>query len=233
MIDDETLLAYVDGELEPGQREELARAIESDVSLASRVQVFVESREWTRSALAHVAAEPVPNELVNVIRNHKTPPLAAPRWWALAASLAALLVGGIVGYSVGGDSSQQPAPPSWMSAALVQVLSHERSGSVVTDAGAEIMVTMSFRARRGRLCREYRLRQSHDAMTGVACRLGTTGWNIEFVIPETTLADSISQESYEPAAGPDVPTQALVETMVEHVLSPTEEQTLLNADWRE
>jgi len=233
MIDDETLLAYVDDERECSRHEEIARAIESDVSLAKRVQVFVESREWTYNALRHIPEEPVPDRLVNLIRRHQPAPPAFAKWWAMAASLAALLIGGIAGFAIGGESSQQSVQPPWLPPSLLQALSNERSGAVVPGAGGEIMVTMSFRDARGRLCREYRVARPNKPLSGVACRLGTTGWKVELVVPEAVVAEAVDLESYAPAAGPDVPLAAFMEAMVEQVLSPAMEQKLIDIQWQE
>jgi anti-sigma factor RsiW len=116
-IDDETLMAWCDGELDKAASARVAAAIAKDSKLAARAAIFRRTGELARGALASVVNEPVPQRLIDAI--NATPASAriltfAPRGqtnaapsrnhrgalgWAVAASilvLAMLGAGGVV-----------------------------------------------------------------------------------------------------------------------------------------
>ena len=61
--DDETLMAYADGELDAAQRAEIAAAIERDPALARRVEQHRALRAEVAGAFATVLEQPVPERL--------------------------------------------------------------------------------------------------------------------------------------------------------------------------
>src|SRR6185503_3666144 len=107
-LDDEILMAYADGELDPAQRAEIAAAIETDPALAARVEKHSALRAEVAGAFATVLNQPVPERLHaaatvdatpaervrgNVVpfpsRGTRAPatPWRAREWFAMAASL--------------------------------------------------------------------------------------------------------------------------------------------------
>jgi anti-sigma factor RsiW len=107
-LDEETLMAYADGELDPAQRAEIAAAIEKDPALAARVEKHRALRAEVAGAFAPVLTQPVPERLRaaaigtaapaerargNVVpfptRGTRAPgaPWRAREWFAMAASL--------------------------------------------------------------------------------------------------------------------------------------------------
>lgn len=129
---DETLVAYLDGELDAGARSEVESWLESDAELRERVAALGASAEALRAAFEPVLHEPVPERLLAAARGgaevidfaaaQKQPkrPLMARQWarWAAAAGVAGLLVGGGVGFFAGGDNSAEvasnAAATSWL-----------------------------------------------------------------------------------------------------------------------
>ena len=115
-VDDVMLMAYVDGEVDAATAREIEAAMAADPSVAARAQRMRESAAITRAAFADVMHEPVPDRLVaalagggmaNVVSLPRRSP-AIPRaviGWAMAASLAAL----IVGYGAGQYTATVPA----------------------------------------------------------------------------------------------------------------------------
>lgn len=75
--DDETLMAFADGELDPATAEAVAAAIDADPALAVRVEMFMETRNLARSAFAPMLERPVPQELVDTVRAGMTEPSPA------------------------------------------------------------------------------------------------------------------------------------------------------------
>ncbi|MGK9235549.1 hypothetical protein KXS07_28125 [Inquilinus limosus] len=128
-FDDQTLMAFADGELDDETAAAVEKAIETDDELAGRVALFLETRGRAKEALAPLLEEPVPEALSRSVRRmadearpRSTPPdgddvmrVTVPpratgrraaslrhRPWAmpLAASLAAIVFG-LGGYLVG------------------------------------------------------------------------------------------------------------------------------------
>jgi anti-sigma factor RsiW len=110
-VDDITLNAYLDGELdEPGARE-VEAALARDPSLQQRLDGLVRAVALTRAALAPALHEALPDRLTAIgtapphVSSHVAvvplTPRAQRRWvvpTALAASLLLAMVGGAIGY---------------------------------------------------------------------------------------------------------------------------------------
>lgn len=113
-FDDETLVAFVDGELDEASARDVAAAVAADAGLAARVEAFRQSAMMVQAAFARVIDEPVPERLLLAARGAaavegeastgKVVPFrrrsAIPRWIALpiAASVATLVIGAGAGY---------------------------------------------------------------------------------------------------------------------------------------
>jgi len=125
--DDETLIAYLDSELDSGARREIESWLESDAALRDRVAALAASAEALRAAFEPVLHEPVPERLLAAARDPAsaavvdfaaTQKARASRrlierpWarWAAAAGVAGLLVGGGAGYFAGGRDTVTETP---------------------------------------------------------------------------------------------------------------------------
>ena len=125
--DDETLIAYLDSELDSGARREIESWLESDAALRDRVAALAASAEALRAAFEPVLHEPVPERLLAAARDPAsaavvdfaaTQKARASRrlierpWarWAAAAGVAGLLVGGGAGYVAGGRDTATETP---------------------------------------------------------------------------------------------------------------------------
>jgi len=121
-MDDVMLMAYVDGEVDVATAREIEAAMAADPAVAARAQRMRDSAAMTRSAFADVMHEPVPDRLIaalagggtlnavpNVVSLSKRIPATTRTviGWAMAASLAAL----VVGYGAGQYSATMPTMP--------------------------------------------------------------------------------------------------------------------------
>lgn len=123
---DDTLVAYLDGELDESARTEVEAWLDSDTVIRDRLAALTESASLLRAAFDPVLHEPVPEQLLAAARGetlggadvNKVARLdaarqkrwTAPRWlhWAAAAGLGGLVIGGGLGYFVAGpDEAQQ------------------------------------------------------------------------------------------------------------------------------
>jgi anti-sigma factor RsiW len=119
---DETLIAYLDGELDAETRSEVESWLEADAELRDHVAALAASAEALRAAFEPVLHEPVPERLLAAARG--TPALSAeivdfkaaqksraPRplmqrpWarFAMAAGIGGLMIGGGISYFVTTD----------------------------------------------------------------------------------------------------------------------------------
>jgi len=125
---DETLIAYLDGELEPAERDEVAAALEHDLQLRDRASALTDSAAVLRAAMDETLREDVPQRLIDAargLRERGVIDLMAERarrmrvatlqqnwgkrrFWTSAAVAASLCL--VVGASGGYFAAQQPAP---------------------------------------------------------------------------------------------------------------------------
>jgi anti-sigma factor RsiW len=117
-VDDVMLMAYVDGEVDAATARQIEHAIGADPGLAARAKMFRESAAMLRGAYAESLHEEVPERLVAALKplagNDNVVKLDARRTtgkiigWAVAASLATLVVSGSGTYWYVGGSSVLP-----------------------------------------------------------------------------------------------------------------------------
>ena len=196
--DDETLMAYADGELDAAQRAQIEAAIAQDPGLALRVQEHKALRATMTGAFSRVLDQPVPERLEaaarvgvraetpargNVIKfparsaRAPSPPWRAREWIAMAASL---LLGVLLSWRllVPANSALFEAGEGGLLArgelarALENQLASEQSG------GERVLIGLTFKAHDGNYCRSFVLRAARTA--GLACRVGS-----EWQVPAT------------------------------------------------
>lgn len=183
-IDDITLVAYVDGELDPATCAEVEALLAKNQDLRNKVRSLRESTALVRSAFNHVLYSSIPD--FDARRERVVVPSIASdsagkhrkrarNWWPralpLAASLAALVVGASLGHYFterSFDRELQNAgfflsskDESAIQKALMQSLEKELSGTRVawtnpdTGHGGEIVPIRTFRLETGQYCREF------------------------------------------------------------------------------
>lgn len=213
-IDDETLMAHADGELDVAEAERVEAALRDDPELAKRLAVFTRTRDALKAAAEVRHAEPLPEKVVARARSAidasrvegspRVVPLVRPdrplRFLpvALAASLAvAAFLGGYF-LSPNAQPSQQPDLHFAIldTPGLSDALGSIPAGQSKPLQGGEITLVASFRDAGGALCREFEL-DTTTAMTviSVACWSGA-GWDPRLALVAT--ADDGTQ--YAPAS---------------------------------
>jgi hypothetical protein len=240
--DDETLMAYADGELDEARRAAIARDIERDPQLARRVQQHRALRSRVAGAFAPVADQPVPGRLTEVARGGAPgdarrdrgavlafPGRPAPRsakawghWPAMAASL-------VLGMVLAWQFLAPPAPELTAgqgalvaNGALARALDEQRASTQSQDAA--VQVGISFRARDGGYCRSFTLRSARTA--GLACR--TAG---EWRVAVTAAADLPDGGMRQAASPPLAVLQAIEARIAGEPLDAAAEQEAARAGW--
>jgi hypothetical protein len=196
MITDETLIAYLDGELNPHRSEELATALVADSALAKRLDQHRAAANQVRAFFGQTIDAPMPVRLQlavtgadNVVGFRLKPrPVPHPVWWGAAAA-ASLAVGVFVGRSLPSDTALVDQDLATRGA-LTTALDRQLSG----DAGA-VRIGLTFRSTDGAFCRTFSSRQGGSA--GLACRAGA-GWRVRIIVPGAAKQDG----PYRMAASP-------------------------------
>lgn len=133
-FDDETLMAYADGELDDDTSDAIEKAIQSDPQLAQRLDAFAQTRLLAREAFQPVLNEPVPDDLLGNVqamlkeadsaqkdetatdrdsvvafkpRRKERTYNTQPQWLMPLAASVAIVAAGITGFAIG-TSTQTP-----------------------------------------------------------------------------------------------------------------------------
>ena len=251
---DETLMAYVDGELDAERRAAVAQAVATDPEVARRVAQQRLLRASLQAAFAAVLDEPVPEHLVRTARSAPAGAAdsvvdlasgraarlgaakarlrrALPQWGALAASL---VVGVVIGgrFLGTGDAGLLVTQHGQLLAqgALAHALTDQLASSQA--ASAPVQIGVSFKSHSGEYCRTFSLsreRSSDSALAGLACR-SRGDWHVD------VLARNASEESgaYHPAgtALPGAVSQAMDAAITGAPLDAHDERAARDRDWR-
>ena len=224
-FDDETLMAFADGELDDATAAAVEEAIGRDGELLARVEMFRETRARARSELKPASESAVPAALEASVRKMIDASRAAatdsssgtvlsidaarrkrsPTWggtWQLplAASLAAAIAAGVVGYSLG--SGGEPPAQQLVNASrtgIEEALQTVESGEERPLPGdSRVRMVASFRDGNETLCREYEVYPAGgNPLLAVSCREGET-WDLRFAV-----ANPADAGGYAPASSTD------------------------------
>ncbi|WP_333712196.1 hypothetical protein [Yoonia sp.] len=213
-FEDETLMAYADGELDAGTAQAVAAAAAADPALARRIEMFATTGSLLGELGRSRPLEPVSSDLEARVRAMLgaesatatvvpfRSPASAPVAWrpaAIAAGLA-LAVGLAGGYFASQQSGGQGATglsiASLGAPAIARTLDEVPSGERVAIEGGEIATIASFRNADGEFCREFEFdRADSNTVVSVACRT-EAGWEARFAV----VATSPDETGYAPAS---------------------------------
>lgn len=183
---DETLMLFVDGELDAAQGAQVEDALLVDAVLRQRVTALKSQRTRLAAAFATALVEPVPARLAGLLQ---APPVAAapvidlaerraerarrrhwPSWAQWGGMVASVLVGVLLGTQLernAADPAISLAQGRLLAGGVIErALSEQLASEPV--AGAPVAVQLSFVDRSGDYCRTF----STAAMAGLACREG-------------------------------------------------------------
>lgn len=200
---DETIAAYVDGELDVALRAELEAALAADPALAERVEQERALRSRVEAAFGAVLDEPVPQRLLEALQPPAVIDLAAaraererrrwhwPEWGAMAACLAiGLFIGRALLAPADGAPFANEAGRLLARGALDRALTMQLAG----DPGGGVTLPVSFASTDGRWCRSFVL--ARESLAGLACR-ADGGWQVELL---ATAEPAAPAGSVRPAA---------------------------------
>lgn len=224
IFDDETLMAFADGELDEQTAAAVEEAMRGDDQLVARISLFMETRKLSAEAMAPLLDVPVPDDLTaniakmpgtqadgetsrdNVV-GFTTSPTArqqpvVSRWMAALAASVALVAGGVLGFAAGNL-------PSDTTQSIIQVAQFDQPNlanaldTMVSGAqlrlptsGDRLRMIASYHDEDKTLCREFELDQAdRTTFVSVACK-SNSGWKMHFTVAATSQSDS----GYAPAS---------------------------------
>lgn len=219
-FDDETLMAFADGELDAALNAEISAAMDRDPALAQRVERYRALRTRVAGAYAPVLEQPVPERLVAAANGPAAPrlPGAEPRaavlqfparaetvesrrwrareWLALAASL---VLGMLLSWQFLAPSQRTMVVAAdgalVARGALARALDSQLAS---TQRPADpVQIGLTFRSQDGSYCRSFTLTRA--ATAGLACRAAGE-WRIPVTASAAEVAGGVRQASSPPPA---------------------------------
>ncbi len=203
-IDDTTLAAFVDGELDPAEAPAVAAAVARDPDLAERVRILRETAWALGQAYGPIVSEPVPPALLAMIpppaRVHR--PLAARPFLRMAAAVVLVVLstgagvfGGlrIAALSAARQARDERSEHAEIASLRQRALTTEPSGRLAAwrDAATGAVTTIeplrTFKNREGQFCREFRETitlsgQVRSLRLGFACHFPDGSWRVRYYI---------------------------------------------------
>jgi len=233
MVTDETLFAWLDGELDAQQAARVAAEVAADPVLSQHVAEHRATEARLKHAFDGLLATPVPERLSEAVRAPEIVDFAAvrrsrdgraavslPRWAALAATLAVgIFAGTMVPRGTDAPVELQDGKV-YAAAALDDALDTDLASAPTGD----VRIGLTFRDGRGAICRSF----TETAASGLACRSGER-WQVRglFAAPEGQAA------AYRMAAGADPNLAALIDsTIVGEPLNADQEKAVQASGWR-
>jgi hypothetical protein len=210
--DDDTLMAYADGELDDVLNAEISAAIERDPALAQRVERHRALRARVAGAYASVLDQPLPERLLAAAGGSqrrtevlqfpaRTAPAEARRWgtreWASLA--ASLVLGMLLSWQFIAPSRRAMVTASngalVASGALARALDSQLASTQRPEDPVQIGLT--FRAQDGSYCRSFTLKRA--ATAGLACR-ASGEWRVPVTAAAASPEAGVRQASSPPPA---------------------------------
>jgi hypothetical protein len=217
-ISSETLMAYVDGELDAAARAEVEAAMRDDPEIGQRIAEYRGLRDKLKAAYEPLLAEPVPARLLSVLRTdgaagaagagagagHAQQRLRQPRplrpRWRYPATVAASVVVAVC-VAMFARQSARPALFQNRGGTLVAigVLARDLSDRLAGDPGADdVRIGVSFLARSGEYCRTFSV-TGQQASAGIACRTAQR-WEVRDLAQAKEIETFSAQGDYRTAS---------------------------------
>ena len=221
MIDDATLLAYLDGELHGTEAAAVEAALVADPELRTRYETHRALGEQLRAAFAPLIDVPVPDRIMAAMRpsaeiisladarERRSAPMPERRWtqWgSLAATLVAGLIGGYMLNVAPSGPVVEHGGRIIASAPLAHALDQQLASA--ETPGAPIRIGLSFHSHDGNICRSFEA----GAADGLACREADS-WMVRGLFATPKAGDGKS--AYRMASSGNLQLMAMVDDMID------------------
>jgi hypothetical protein len=229
-IPEETLMAYVDGELDEISRSRVERALSIDAELGAALEAQRRLKARLSGRYDPVLSDEVPQRLRSMLETNVVPLAAARRlerpsrsWWPQAAAIAATFVAGLV--TAGALSDGGASGTSGEALAAKGELAEALDSKLAAETASQpTRIGVSFAAQDGRFCRTFETSQ----LAGLACR-GDAKWDLVATARVTAPAGGEYRQAGSAAA---VVMQTAQEMMAGQPLDAQAERRARDARWR-
>lgn len=228
-IGDETLIAYLDGELDEAGMAAVDAALATDPKLVDRLEAHAALADRVRAAYAPIVEETVPARLTDLIQpaEVKVVDLATRRrpspgyvWWG---AIAATLVVGVM--LAGRELSLWSPDPIGPGMAARGDLARALTVQASSGSSSDVEIGLTFKDRTGRYCRTFTVEET----SGLACR-ENRAWKVEVIARQPAAPKT----DYRQAAS-DMPAEVLdkVDALIAgEAFDHDQEEKALAAGWR-
>lgn len=237
MIEEEKFFAWLDGELDPDEAARVAAEVAADPALSARAEAHRELARRLRSSFDTILDAPVPGALAEAahpeaevidlaaVRAARQPHVTArrdwTRWGALAATLCAGVIGGMMIDGGGSGPVVERGDRMIASGKLERALDTQLASAGTADA---TRILLTFEDGRGNICRSF----SGETASGVACR-DDDQWQVRGLFSGAQG----KQGDYRQASSSDPRLMALVDDMIAgEPFDAAREKTTLDKGWK-
>lgn len=240
MIDDERFFAWLDGELDPADATAVEAMVAASPALQSRAEAHRAMKAQLQANFGTILHDPMPAALTAAIRPQANvidlgaaraararAPIAAeaqrswPRWGAMAATLCAGLVGGLMFAGAPSGPVIERDGRMIASGELGRALDMQLASAQTT--GEAIRIGLTFRTGSGDICRSFAARSAN----GVACH-DDGAWQVRGLFAGNGAAGA----DYRMAAGGDPKVMAMIDDMIAgEPFDATREKAARDAAW--
>lgn len=171
MTEDETIIAFLDDELDSVTREAFTRTLAGEPRLRSRVEAHRRLKVRIAAETRDGSRDPIPDEWRRMILEAEPGARARLQWRPWAAMAACLTIGVLAG-RFAGPRPEVTTPGQLVGTEIATALDQVSE----TYAGAAVQIGLTFRRSDGRYCRTFT--SARRGLAGVACR-EDAGWRAE------------------------------------------------------
>lgn len=257
-LTDEKLMAYVDGEFDDLEAEEVRKALRTNAEAQERIKIFRKSTSLLQEAYDAPFHEEVPQHLINGIKNFKVDTVDAPRprlidiiasWFqvtswqpihALAFSMI-LMIGIGTGWFAAGLSKPELTAysPMFQGGDFSRGLETTISGVSfnIDDRHASVTPIATFLDNHGHYCRQYEVvhpgNGSSPPSYGVACRTESGAWltRVSVMAEPPDFSPAELKDNYVPAGDDELAATIFSNLMAAPPLSIEQEEDIIRSRW--
>jgi negative regulator of sigma E activity len=241
-INDETLSAFLDGELPAADMEQVRAQLAEDPTLADRLAELSAVDELVSQHAHAIDERPLPQGLQQLLEDDDVKPQSAdvitfPLWrrarqalnpqTGIAAAVALVFGFGLAQITDNFGSQQVDAFQP-----IAQHLETLPSGtSQALPDGRQITPRITFVNREGQYCRQYRVTGAGERSENIACRTQQAGNGWEQLA--SVRQPSAEPGTYQTASGGSLLDSTLDQMMAGGIIEPSQEKQLIERDWQQ
>ncbi|SOB76316.1 hypothetical protein SAMN04488490_2001 [Marinobacter sp. LV10R510-11A] len=235
---DETLSAFLDGELSPEEMQQIRNRLAVEPALAARLSELALVDQALQAHYGEIDDRPLPEAVTQLLATTHDEPerpdnvIRFPLWQRLQANTGKAIAAALVaGFALAQWLPLSPTDTDAAWRAVAQGLETTPSGVSHTLASGELLMPrLTFANHEGEYCRQFRLQGHARSSENIACRsdAGKDGWSLAVRLEVT---DTVPADRYQVASGDSVLDDTLDQMISGPLLTPDVEQRLIQHRW--